>query len=678
MNNAYKRFLKVSIVMLIILVSIESLFFYIAQSANTAYIGALLKQARVHYNEIQNTRKWNAKLGGIYVRSNTLQPNEYLKDKLIDLGKDKRFIKINPAWMTRMLSESQVDDSYNFKLLSNTPINPINKAKGFYAQALKRIDTSKKDFNKEQYEINTDTKTLRYIHPVYVENACLECHKEYGFSLGELRGGIAVEIDASFYLNRISGVWLKFWLVTLVFTIMMILFLYVYKQLSNKSVQYEDLSNILEEEIKAQSKKFKLALHGSRLGYWHWNIKTHAHEVDERWLNMLGLTHWDVHDNDSDWKERIHPDDKKMIMPIINKAIKNKSPYVVEFRMLHKNGTYVWIQGSGAVTKLDKQGEALELSGTHQKINHRKALEIKNKSNELYLKTLFAKNPNIIIITDSHKIQKANDAFFNFFNEYSTLEDFTKEHSCICDFFKESKNHDTISNVESKWINEVLESSEAIAKITYAKKEHYFNVDAKKIYENNEMHMIVTFSDITEMYLLKQEFEQLSIIDALTNVYNRRHFNNVFPIELNRARRSQQTFSFAIIDVDNFKLYNDTYGHDAGDAALISLTTSISNNLQRSTEIFFRLGGEEFGIIFSNYSEEESLKYTENLCRKVEENAILHEQNLPFKVLTISIGLCYLEPTNSMELNTIYKNADKALYEAKHSGRNQVVLSNVC
>ena len=90
------------------------------------------------------------------------------------------------------------------------------------------------------------------------------------------------------------------------------------------------------------------------------------------------------------------------------------------------------------------------------------------------------------------------------------------------------------------------------------------------------------------------------------------------------------------------------------------------------------MGGEEFGIIFSSYSKEESLKYVENLCQKVEEKVILHELNLPFKVLTISIGLCHVLPTSDIELNTIYKNADKALYEAKQSGRNKALLYDEC
>ena len=674
MHKTYSRFILVSILIFISWVSIESIFLYIAKNAEVSYTEALLKQARIHSNEIEHIQQWNTSLGTVYALSNTLQPNKYLKNNLLDLGTDKRFVKINPSWMLKMLSESQKDDSYSFKLVSNTPINPTNKAKGFYAQALKDMQISKINSNKEQYVVDKSKNLLKYIHPVYIDKACAKCHA----NLGKLSGGIAIELDASFYLNHIKSVWIKFWFITIFFTLIATVFLYFYKQLTKKSIKYENLNNNLEERISSQAKKFQLALDGSRLGYWHWNIKTHKQDVNSRWLNMLGLDRLDIKGTDEDWSLRIHPDDKEKIMPIISASIDKQLPYVLEFRMLHKNGHYIWIQGSGAVTQIDSDGKALELSGTHQDISDRKTLELKDKSNSLYLKTLFEQNPNIIIITDSYKIKKVNHAFFNLFTEYSSLNEFSQEHNCICDFFEESKEHDTISNVEGEWIQEVLKSSEAIAKITYAQQEHYFSVQAKKIYEHSEMNMMVTFNDVTSMYLLKQKFKEHSIVDALTNIYNRRHFNDLFPHELNRARRLNNNFSFAIIDVDNFKLYNDTYGHEAGDTALISITEAISKYLKRSTEIFFRLGGEEFGIIFTDYSKEKALEYSQSICKTVENIAIEHNKNSPYNVLTISIGLCNVTPLSNLNTNTIYKRADEALYKAKENGRNRVLLYDEC
>ncbi|MGB3962858.1 MAG: diguanylate cyclase [Sulfurimonas sp.] len=470
-------------------------------------------------------------------------------------------------------------------------------------------------------------------------------------------------------------VWFKFLAVSVMSGIVIVIVLLFIRNLARQTMHYETLMDNLENEMKVQAHRFELALEGSQLGYWHWNPKTQIHDVDERWLKMLGLVKSDIQNKDTDWSERIHPDDLSAIMPKIETAIENKKPYVVEFRMLHKEGHYVWIQGSGAVTKVDAQGKAVELSGTHQDISSRKQLEIEHKNNELYLETLYKKNPNIIIVTDGKKLTKANEAFLNFFSQYLNLEKFLHEHDCICDFFETSEFGDTIVKTDADWIEEVITSSEPLVKMTKMGRTHYFTLNAKKIYKDKVKNFMVTLSDITENYTMRHNFEKQSIIDELTGVYNRRHFNTLFVDELNRARRQQISFSFLIIDVDNFKLYNDNYGHLMGDAALINLSKAISQRLQRCNEFLFRLGGEEFGVIFSGYSEAESLKYAQNICKTVEALCIEHSHNEPYGYLTVSIGICNVNEGHYIDSKTIYHDADKALYDAKRLGRNRVEKS---
>lgn len=676
MNKLYAKFVFLAVSVVVAWVLIESAFYYIALGAQKNYTLGLLKEAERSYKEIENIRNWNSKHNGVYLQSATLQPSPYLKDNLVDNEEGKRFVKIDPAWMTRMLSEQHNNEFYSFKLVSLTPINPLSEATGFYKEALERLKNTHENSFEQQYRLDKTAKRLHYLRPVYVEESCLKCHAQYGDKLGDICGGMALNLDAGFYVERMNDAWAKFYGISVLFGLLTLILLYFIRSLAILSDSYERLSNRLKIEAKSQAREFDLALEGSGLGYWRWNIKTNAHDVDSRWLSMLGLSESDVLYSIKDLKERMYSDDLTKIMPIINKAIKTKEPYVVEFRMRHKDGHYVWIQGSGAVINVDEDEEALELSGTHQDISQRKKMELEHQKNELYLNTLFDKNPNIIIVTDGHKIIKANDAFLRFFSEYNSLAEFLQEHNCICNFFEASEFEDTILGVEGEWIKDVFAASEPIVKIRYGHKEYYFAVYAKKIYENGAMHEMVTFSDITETYKLKHEFEALSIMDALTQVYNRRYFNEMFPKELNRAKRAEQSFCFAIMDVDNFKLYNDTYGHDFGDVALQSIAKKLSQSLQRSNEFFFRLGGEEFGIIFSAYSKEESLKYVQNLCKEIQMLEIEHSKNIPYGVLTVSLGLCYVDASANVNTKVVYSIADSALYEAKNKGRNRVILSN--
>ncbi len=117
-------------------------------------------------------------------------------------------------------------------------------------------------------------------------------------------------------------------------------------------------------------------IEGASLGFWDWNLQTGRHIVNDRWLSMLGLSRDDIKNDASDWSERINPEDRKRIEPIVKQHIEQAQPYVVEFRMRHKDGHWVWIQGSGNGVDYDPNtNQPLRACGTHQDITERKRSE---------------------------------------------------------------------------------------------------------------------------------------------------------------------------------------------------------------------------------------------------------------------------------------------------------------
>jgi polar amino acid transport system substrate-binding protein len=170
--------------------------------------------------------------------------------------------------------------------------------------------------------------------------------------------------------------------------------------------------------------------------------------------------------------------------------------------------------------------------------------------------------------------------------------------------------------------------------------------------------------------------EKLSITDELTSLYNRRHFNDVFTREFSRAKREKNPIAFLMFDVDFFKAYNDTYGHQKGDMALKELGRLLKNFSKRGSDFAFRLGGEEFGMIYSEKTFEEALAFAQKLREEVEDLGILHSSSSISDHLSISIGLVYFESVKDINENSIYKQADENLYKAKESGRNRVVASH--
>jgi diguanylate cyclase (GGDEF)-like protein/PAS domain S-box-containing protein len=187
---------------------------------------------------------------------------------------------------------------------------------------------------------------------------------------------------------------------------------------------------------------------------------------------------------------------------------------------------------------------------------------------------------------------------------------------------------------------------------------------------SGRVHLVESFLDITEIRKMQEELKILSTTDFLTGLYNRRHFLELFEKEFSRALRFDKKISFMMLDLDHFKKINDTYGHHAGDKALVTFS-DLTKSLLRKYDILCRFGGEEFAIFCPETSTEEAALVAERIRKEIEKNTILYD-GMEIK-LTVSIGIAEFIHSDK-EVDDIIKRADKALYKAKFSGRNNVCL----
>lgn len=169
--------------------------------------------------------------------------------------------------------------------------------------------------------------------------------------------------------------------------------------------------------------------------------------------------------------------------------------------------------------------------------------------------------------------------------------------------------------------------------------------------------------------------EEISITDGLTNVYNRRHFNDIFPKLINSAKRNDELVCFLLLDIDHFKLYNDNYGHQMGDDVLIKFANALKHSLKRGNDMCFRLGGEEFGVIFKAENKEKALELANILRTDIENLAIPHEYSSTSKYITTSLGLICKYGRDIENVDKLYKEVDDLLYKAKESGRNKIIVN---
>ena len=165
--------------------------------------------------------------------------------------------------------------------------------------------------------------------------------------------------------------------------------------------------------------------------------------------------------------------------------------------------------------------------------------------------------------------------------------------------------------------------------------------------------------------------EQISMIDQLTSIANRRGFNVRMNMEWNRAIRVNTPISILIMDVDKFKVYNDTYGHQQGDVALQAVVKVVVQSINRPADFAARWGGEEFVILLPNTDANGALYIAERIRMDISNVVIPCADGAETKV-TVSIGVKTQSPVRGSSLDSFIANADKALYTAKETGRNRV------
>lgn len=216
----------------------------------------LIEQARIHFDELIKMREWNSYYGGVYVKPvDGAEPNPYLKDPTLYVDENLTLLRINPAWMTKQLSQINYKHGFSFKLTGLHPINPENAPDSFEKDALTQMIETK---TPEYYKI--ENHTLRFIGVLKVKKDCLECHGFQHYDLGDVIGGISIKIDAAPILHTTSGVEERSYIMkALIFLFITTITLLIHKQLRYNS-QLESKIESRTNEILATKKLLQVIL----------------------------------------------------------------------------------------------------------------------------------------------------------------------------------------------------------------------------------------------------------------------------------------------------------------------------------------------------------------------------------------------------------------------------------
>jgi diguanylate cyclase (GGDEF)-like protein len=205
----------------------------------------------------------------------------------------------------------------------------------------------------------------------------------------------------------------------------------------------------------------------------------------------------------------------------------------------------------------------------------------------------------------------------------------------------------------------------------------YLAVDAGPIYDDHGqlVAVIQTLRDMTEQKLAEMALQHLATRDALTGMANRRALDEKLLLEWKCGQRTESSLAFILGDIDYFKRYNDTYGHQQGDSCLRAIAGAISGTVFRPSDLAARYGGEEFAIIMPNTDLAGARAVAERICLAVRECAVPHSGSEVARHVTLSLGVAATVPAPQDGPESLIAAADAALYRAKHSGRDQVVCA---
>ena len=284
-------------------------------------------------------------------------------------------------------------------------------------------------------------------------------------------------------------------------------------------------------------------------------------------------------------------------------------------------------------------------------------LEIKTLARE----TIFENNTAAMVILEPELgIIDYNKAALNFFEMLSIsldeypIENISNQKSELPDFFKDESIRDFSLIIDNE--------------------EHFFEIDSVLLNDppGKNTRILKSIRDITKERKMQKKLKVLATIDSLSGLYNRAEFMELAQEEFTRNKRNNEELSLLMMDIDYFKIVNDTFGHAAGDEVIRKLGNIIRNNF-RKTDIIGRLGGDEFAVLLKNASIEEAEKSAKKLLKAIDKTKIVYEEE---KIgVTISIGVATTSGTADNNIENILKQADAALYEAKTEGRNRIIIS---
>ncbi|WP_207884965.1 EAL domain-containing protein [Pseudomonas sp. 30_B] len=406
--------------------------------------------------------------------------------------------------------------------------------------------------------------------------------------------------------------------------------------------------------------RLALALEASELGLWDWNLLTdevHHSHLEE----IFGITQAAVKSVRNDLRPRLHPDDLPLLRRALVEHLKGRTDgYRIEYRVRHADGHWVWVEDRGRAMERDESGQVTRMVGTRCDISARK---LREEEQRLAATVFEAASEGIIILDPSYRLLALNEAFTRL-TGYRREELLGRNVSRLMGSAETLRRYQAIRTeleCQGTWQGELIETRKNGELYP-----QWLQLNVVRDGRGQVTHVVGFFADLTARRDAEERLRYLSHYDELTGLANRSLFKERLHEASQRARQEGRTAALLLIDLDRFKLLNDSLGHEVADQLLRQMARRMTQTVPEADTIA-RLSGNEFAVLIDSYASLAALaRLSSRLLAKLRTPMTVGGHEL---VISASVGISLL-PENAWEISALMSQANMAMHHAKHLGGN--------
>ncbi|ACB51643.1 probable regulatory components of sensory transduction system [Crocosphaera subtropica ATCC 51142] len=469
-----------------------------------------------------------------------------------------------------------------------------------------------------------------------------------------------------------------------------------------------------------QATLYRILCEAIPLGIFRNDVTGQCIYANQKLQEMSGLSQEEILGDG--WKKMVHPEDQEWLSFIWSHFVEqvnlgHQSHYQLEYRYLNQDNSVGWAFVQ-AVPEYSSLGQLVGFIGSTLDITQRKRAEeiltdyshkLENEVNQRTQELVIIneqlqqeinerKKVELALRNSQKQLKEITDSIhagiayvdqkgkYHFVNKFYELQFNRSRETMIGKYVWEVMGKETYNNV-NHLIDQVLkgESKHIEFDITYETgNTSYSSCFLTPAFDETEKvigYYTVVF-DITERRNLEQSLKKankklsyLAVVDDLTEIANRRRFDDFLNKEWRRLLRTQDPLSLILLDVDFFKCYNDYYGHPKGDDCLVKIAQLANNSVSRCSDLVARYGGEEFAVILPNTDKRGAIIVAQRIHQNIRNARIPHETSKKGSIISVSLGVACLIPSLQESPKNLINLADQALYQAKNQGRDRFCVA---